>query len=125
MNSPTSLSIPNTADPPNQQPAREIANPPDAVAYSTAHGFAALADRLIANGYTPIISGSTYIQAVTWGANGPVARGILTYSQSTDPASKHAADQTALYSTGQWYRLPFSSAEIAADPALVTVILRE
>ncbi len=76
-------------------------------------------------GYTPIVSGATYIQAVTWDANGPAARGILTYSQSTDPASKHATDQTALYSTGTWYKLPFRAAEIAADPALLTVTLQE
>lgn len=80
---------------------------------------------LTAAGYTPIVSGSSYIQAVTWDANGPVARGILTYSQSTDPASKYAADQTTLYSTGKWYSLPFRQSEIAADPALTTVILQE
>jgi acyl-homoserine-lactone acylase len=80
---------------------------------------------LTAAGYTPIVSGSSYIQAVTWDANGPVARGVLTYSQSTDPASKYAVDQTTLLATGKWYNLPFRQSEITADPALTTTTLRE
>jgi acyl-homoserine-lactone acylase len=80
---------------------------------------------LTAAGYTPIASGSSYIQAVTFDANGPVARGILTYSQSTDPTSPHFADQTALYATGRFAPLPFSPAQIAADPNLRTVKISE
>ena len=80
---------------------------------------------LTAAGYTPIVSGSSYIQAVTFDANGPVARGILTYSQSTDPTSPHFADQTALYATGRFAPLPFSAAQIAADPNLKTSKISE
>ncbi len=80
---------------------------------------------LTAAGYTPIVSGSSYIQTVTFDANGPVARGILTYSQSTDPSSPHYADQTALYATGRFAPLPFSAAQIAADPNLRTVKISE
>ncbi len=80
---------------------------------------------LTAAGYTPIVSGSSYVQAVTWDANGPVARGVLTYSQSTDPASKYAVDQTTLLATGKWYNLPFRQSEITADPALITSTLQE
>lgn len=76
-------------------------------------------------GYTPIASGSSYIQVVTWDANGPVARGILTYSQSTDPASPYAADQTLLYSTGKFANLPYKQSDIAADPALKTTQISE
>ena len=80
---------------------------------------------LTAAGYTPIVSGSSYIQAVTFDANGPVARGILTYSQSTDPSSPNAADQTALYATGRFANLPFSQAQIAADPNLRSLKISE
>ncbi len=80
---------------------------------------------LTAAGYTPIVSGSSYIQIVGFDAAGPVARGVLTYSQSTNPASPHYADQTALYATGKLVPLPFSAAQIAADPNLKTVRLSE
>jgi acyl-homoserine-lactone acylase len=76
-------------------------------------------------GYTPIVSGSSYLQAVTFDANGPVARGLLTYSQSTNPSSPHAFDQTELHATGKWFRYPFTRAEIAADPALRVTTIRE
>jgi acyl-homoserine-lactone acylase len=80
---------------------------------------------LTATGYSPIASGSSYIQLVSWDANGPVARGILTYGQSTDPASARAADQTLQYSTGAFVRLPFRQAEITADPNLQTTTIEE
>ena len=80
---------------------------------------------LSAAGYTPIVSGSSYIQAVTFDGSGPVARGILTYSQSTDPTSPHYADQTALYGTGRFVALPFLAVDIAKDPNLKTQKIRE
>ena len=39
---------------------------------------------------------------------GPVADALLSYSQSTDPASPHYADQTRTFSAKRWHRLPFS-----------------
>ncbi len=65
-------------------------------------------------GYVPF-HGSSYIQIVTFDAAGPVAEGVLTYSQSTDPASPHFADQTWLYSRKGFNPLPFSPAEIRAQ----------
>lgn len=72
-----------------------------------------------AKGYVPY-HGSSYIQVVTFDAKGPVADAVLSYSQSTDPASPHYADQTWLYSKKGWHRLPFHPADIAkeAGPAL-------
>ncbi|MDO8379085.1 acylase [Phenylobacterium sp.] len=69
--------------------------------------------------------GSSYIQVVTFDAKGPVADAILTYSQSTDPASPHYADQTLLHAQKRWVRLPFSAAEIAADKALTVTTITE
>jgi acyl-homoserine-lactone acylase len=65
-------------------------------------------------GYTPY-HGSSYIQVVTFDAKGPVAEAVLSYSQSTDPASSHYGDQTRLYSQEAWHRLPFHADEIAAE----------
>lgn len=76
-------------------------------------------------GYTPIEHGNSYIQVVTWDDDGnPDARGILTYSQSPEPDSPHYSDQTELYARGEWVRLPFTEAEISADPNLKTLTLR-
>ncbi|MGX7926903.1 penicillin acylase family protein [Tsuneonella sp. HG094] len=62
-----------------------------------------------------VIFGSSYIQSVTWDDRGPVADAVLTFSQSTDPASPHFADQTRAFSQKKLRRFPFSQAEIAAD----------
>jgi acyl-homoserine-lactone acylase len=59
--------------------------------------------------------GSSYIQTVTFDDRGPVAQGILTYGQSTDPASPHATDQTRLYSRKVWPALPFHPEDIARE----------
>ncbi|MDP2012542.1 MAG: acylase [Phenylobacterium sp.] len=78
----------------------------------------------VGSGLVPF-HGSSYIQVVTFGAKGPVAEAILTYDQSTDPASPHYADQSKLHSTKGRVRLPFSAAEIAADKALKVTTIEE
>jgi acyl-homoserine-lactone acylase len=57
--------------------------------------------------------GTSYIQIVGFDDKGPVADAILSYSQSTNPASPHAADQTRAYAAKQWHRLPWHSEAIA------------
>ncbi|OYY91983.1 MAG: acyl-homoserine-lactone acylase [Sphingomonas sp. 28-66-16] len=69
--------------------------------------------------------GSSYIQVVTFDDKGPVADAVLSYSQSTDPASPHFADQTRLYSAKKWVRLPFTPAEIRASADGPAVTIRE
>jgi acyl-homoserine-lactone acylase len=59
--------------------------------------------------------GNSYIQFVTWDNAGPVAEGILTYSQSSDPTSAHFSDQTRKYAAGEWVKLPFTEKQIKAD----------
>lgn len=61
------------------------------------------------------VHGTSYIQIVGFDDDGPVTDAILSYSQSTDPASPHFADQTRAYAAKAWHRLPFSAQEIAAD----------
>jgi acyl-homoserine-lactone acylase len=77
-------------------------------------------------GYTPVVSGNSYIQVVSWDDEGDLeAHGMLTYSQSPEPDSPHHADLTGLYSRGEWLTLPFTKAQILADPNLSTLRLRE
>lgn len=51
--------------------------------------------------------GTSYVQTVTFDAKGPVAQAILTYGQSTNPASPHANDQMREFSAKRWHALPF------------------
>jgi acyl-homoserine-lactone acylase len=47
---------------------------------------------------------------------GPHAQGLLAFSLSSDPASKYSRDQTQAFSKKQWQPLPFTEAQIKADP---------
>jgi acyl-homoserine-lactone acylase len=69
--------------------------------------------------------GSSYIQVVSFDETGPVADAILSYSQSTDPASPWFADQTRAYSTKTWNRLPFTAAQVQGAAVGAAVRLRE
>ena len=59
--------------------------------------------------------GTSYIQVAGFDDKGPVVDAILSYSESTDPASPHASDQTSAYAAKQWHRLPFHAKDIKAD----------
>ena len=77
-------------------------------------------------GYTPIIHGNSYIQVVSWDEQGTLdPRAMLTYSQSPEPDSPHYKDLTELYAAGEWIDLPFTDAEIEADPNLQRLTLTE
>lgn len=52
-------------------------------------------------------SSSSWIQATAFTRNGPISWGVMTYSQSPNPASPHYADMTRMFSNKQWVRLPF------------------
>jgi acyl-homoserine-lactone acylase len=68
-------------------------------------------------------SGSSFIQVVSWTKNSrcPVGSTILTYSESSNPASPHFADQTKLFSEKRWLPNLFCQSQIAADPHLQVV----
>jgi acyl-homoserine-lactone acylase len=68
-------------------------------------------------------TGSSFIQVVTWPAHGtcPDAATIVTYSESSNPASPHFADQTKLFSNKEFLPDRFCPAQIAADPNLQTI----
>ncbi|MFI6030554.1 penicillin acylase family protein [Amycolatopsis magusensis] len=78
-----------------------------------------------AAGNVDVVHGSSYIQVV--GLSGkacPDTSTLLTYSQSTDPTSPHFADQTELFSRGEWVRGRFCEGDILSSPALKVVVLR-
>ncbi len=80
--------------------------------------------------YGDPVYGNSYMQFVTFDANGPVAEGILTYSQSSHLLSANFSDQTKLYSDiflkgAKWAKLPFSEADIKADPNYRSMMLSE
>ncbi|MBP2334767.1 acyl-homoserine-lactone acylase [Saccharothrix coeruleofusca] len=75
-------------------------------------------------GYTDVVYGSSFVQVVEFRAGRPPeAHSLMTYSQSTDPSSPHHADQTALFSRGDWVRERFTEKDIHSSPALRIVRL--
>jgi acyl-homoserine-lactone acylase len=65
--------------------------------------------------------GTSYIQSVTFDERGPIAQALLTYGQSSDPASKFSYDQLPNYSRKQWIDLPFHANDVDAklvEPAV-------
>ncbi|MFJ3670877.1 penicillin acylase family protein [Streptomyces sp. NPDC090106] len=73
-------------------------------------------------GYTDVPFGSSHIQAVGWDGSGcPVARTLLTYAQSSNPASPHYDDQTRLFSRERWVTSRFCEKDVLASPALRVV----
>ncbi|OLU26429.1 acylase [Pseudomonas sp. PA15(2017)] len=77
-----------------------------------------------ADGRLAVVSGSSYLQLVSFDDRGPVAQGLLAFSQSSDPASAHFKDQTELFTRQAWRRLPFTRAQIDADPELQVLSLQ-
>ncbi|MGA5499715.1 penicillin acylase family protein [Streptomyces umbrinus] len=79
-----------------------------------------------AGGYTEVSMGSSHVQAVGWDGSGcPVARTLLTYSQSSNPNSDHFADQTRLFSREKWVTSRFCEKDILSSPALKVVRVHE
>lgn len=76
-------------------------------------------------GWTKIRHGSSWIMVVEFTPRGPVSQGILTYSQSADPTSPHAGDQTRAYSQKTWDDLRFTDAAVKAGTLSRTVIAED
>jgi acyl-homoserine-lactone acylase len=72
-----------------------------------------------------VIHGSSYIQSVTFDGEGPIAKAVLTYSQSTNPASPFFSDQTREFSNKTLHSFPYTEAEIAADAIGAPLVIRQ
>lgn len=68
------------------------------------------------DGKFEVVSGTSYLQVVTFDEKGPHAQGLLAFSLSSDPASKYSRDQTEAFSKKQWSVMPFTEQQIQADP---------
>ncbi len=69
-----------------------------------------------ADGKREVVSGTSYLQIVSFDDKGPQAVGVLAFSESSNPDSDHAKDQTQAFSEKQLRPLPFTEAQIKADP---------
>jgi acyl-homoserine-lactone acylase len=69
--------------------------------------------------------GSSHVQVVQFEDDGPRAEAFLTYSQSSDPDSPHHGDQTPRFAQLKWIPLPFTDAQIEADPAFSSSRIEE
>ena len=77
-----------------------------------------------AAGYPNVTSGTSWVQVTEFTAGGPKVRGVMAYSQSTNPDSPHYSDMTRAYSDKRWIELPFKQADVVAA-AVSTVQLTE
>ncbi|WP_439878803.1 bifunctional acylase PvdQ [Pseudomonas prosekii] len=78
-----------------------------------------------ADGKLEVVSGTSYLQVVTFDEKGPQAQGLLAFSLSSDPASKYSRDQTQAFSNKQLSVLPFTEQQIKADPQYQVQTIRE
>lgn len=62
-----------------------------------------------------VVHGASWVMALEFTDEGPVADAWLTYSQSHDPESEHYSDQTKLFSKGTWRPVLFTDAAIKND----------
>lgn len=68
-------------------------------------------------------AGNSYVQTVTWDEGQcPDAFAVLTYSQSTNPASPHYADMTRVYSAEEWVDMPYCDDDIEASKISETTL---
>jgi len=71
--------------------------------------------------YGEVYRGSSLVLTTELTPAGPVAQGILTYSQATDPTSPWYDNMTTLYSQKKWVPLPYAAAQLAQDHEAKTV----
>ncbi|PNG37880.1 acyl-homoserine lactone acylase subunit beta [Pseudomonas protegens] len=78
-----------------------------------------------ADGKREVVSGTSYLNVVSFDEHGPRALGLLAFSLSSDPASPHFRDQTEAFARNQWSVLPFTEAQIRADGQYQSQLIQE
>ncbi|MGU9827287.1 acylase [Pseudomonas sp. Larv2_ips] len=78
-----------------------------------------------ADGKREVVSGTSYLQIVTFDDHGPQALGVLAFSESSNPASGYSKDQTRAFSEKKLRPLPFTDAQIQADPQYQQQLIQE
>jgi acyl-homoserine-lactone acylase len=74
-----------------------------------------------AKGYTEVVHGSSFVQAVHLTPGCPEVRTFLTYGLSTNPESERTSDQTKEFSARRWIKAPFCARDLERDPSAVRV----
>ncbi len=74
---------------------------------------------LTPDGYS-VAYGTSFIYALEFTADGPVAKALLTYGETGDPTSPYFSDQTKRFSNKDWRTVEFTEAAIADDQSLKT-----
>jgi acyl-homoserine-lactone acylase len=69
-------------------------------------------------GYIDVPHGSSFVQTVQLTKGCPRSYSILTYSQSTNPASPYFSDQTRQFSAKRWNPMRFCASQLRKDPKL-------
>jgi acyl-homoserine-lactone acylase len=87
--------------------------------------FNVIESALSAEGYSPIVWGSSFILVVGFDDEGPRAEMGLSYSLASDPASPYVNDLSRLYANKQLVPVPFREAEIRAQSLQPRKRLRE
>ncbi|WP_439858241.1 bifunctional acylase PvdQ [Pseudomonas syringae] len=77
------------------------------------------------DGKREVVSGTSYLQVVSFDEQGPKAQGLLAFSESSNPQSAHSSDQTEAFSKKQWQTLPFTEQQIKADPEYEVQVISE
>jgi acyl-homoserine-lactone acylase len=77
---------------------------------------------LTSDGYL-VNQGSSFMMVLEFTDSGPHAEAVLSYSESSDPASPHFADQTELFSQSKYRPVLFTEDDIGKDPELKTTTL--
>lgn len=91
---------------------------------SGASMFSVISSRYVDDqGRGDIRAGNSYVQTITWDESEcPDAFAVLTYSQSTNPASPHYADMTRVYSAEEWVDMAYCPDDIEADKISETTL---
>jgi acyl-homoserine-lactone acylase len=77
---------------------------------------------LTSDGYLVNV-GSSFMMVLEYTDAGPHAKAVLSYSQSSDPASAHYSDETELFSKSQYRDILFTEEDIKADTNLKVTTL--
>jgi hypothetical protein len=75
-------------------------------------------------GYPNVPHGSSFVMVTQFTDGCPDDRSIVTYSQSENPTSPHAGDQTRMFSRKEWVDPAFCESEVLSEPGLVTTPIR-
>jgi acyl-homoserine-lactone acylase len=70
----------------------------------------------------PVERGASFVMALQFGPDGPVAEGFLTYGNPDDPTDRASRAGLEAFSAGEWAPLAFTEADVNAVTETVTIV---